>query len=69
MNKGIVKWFDGEKGYGFIHDDSGIDLFVHYTDLHMAGYKALDEGQAVSYEIKDGTKGQQAVRVSKIYSL
>ena len=45
MNKGIVKWFNGQKGYGFIHDESGIDLFVHYSDLNMVGYKALDEGQ------------------------
>ena len=69
MNKGIVKWFNGQKGYGFIHDESGIDLFVHYSDLNMVGYKALDEGQPVEYEIQEGAKGSQAVKVTKLYSI
>lgn len=69
MNKGIVKWFNGQKGYGFIHDESGKDLFVHYSDLNMAGYKSLDEGQPVEYEIKEGAKGPQAVKVTKLYTI
>ena len=67
MNKGTVKWFNGQKGYGFIRDESGKDIFVHYSDLNMVGYKALDEGQPVEYEIKEGTKGPQAVKVTKLY--
>lgn len=67
MNKGIVKWFNSQKGYGFIRDESGMDLFVHYSDLNMVGYKALDEGQPVEYEVKEGTKGPQAVKVTKLY--
>lgn len=67
MNKGIVKWFNGQKGYGFIHDESGQDIFVHFSDLNMVGYKALDEGQPVEYEIKEGTKGPQAIKVTKLY--
>ena len=67
MNNGTVKWFNGQKGYGFIRDESGKDIFVHYSDLNMVGYKALDEGQPVEYEIKEGTKGPQAVKVTKLY--
>lgn len=65
MQKGIVKWFDGNKGYGFIAAESGKDFFVHYTGLNMVGYKCLDEGQPVTFEITYGTKGPQAVNVTK----
>ena len=64
--KGIVKWFNNQKGYGFISMDDGTDIFVHYTGLVMEGFKTLDEGQAVEFEIAQGDKGPQAVNVTKI---
>ncbi|EKC77527.1 cold-shock DNA-binding domain protein [human gut metagenome] len=57
MNKGTVKWFNNQKGYGFISDESGKDVFVHYSGLNMDGYKTLEEGAAVSFDIVDGEKG------------
>ena len=69
MYKGIVKWFNGQKGYGFIRDESGKDLFVHYSDLNMAGYKSLEEGQQVTFDIKEGSKGPQAIQVTKYYNM
>ena len=66
MSKGTVKWFNNQKGYGFISDEAGNDVFVHYTGLNMEGYKTLEEGQAVEYEITDGEKGPQAVNVVKL---
>ena len=66
MSKGTVKWFNNQKGYGFISDDAGNDVFVHYTGLNMEGYKTLEEGQAVEYEVADGEKGPQAVNVVKL---
>lgn len=66
MQKGIVKWFDGTKGFGFISAESGEDLFVHYSALNMVGYKCLDVGQPVSFEITQGKKGPQAIHVDKI---
>ena len=65
MNKGTVKWFNNQKGYGFISDESGKDVFVHYSGLNMDGYKTLEEGAAVSIDIVDGEKGPQAVYVTK----
>ena len=53
MNKGTVKWFNNQKGYGFISDESGKDVFVHYSGLNMDGYKTLEEGAAVSFDIVD----------------
>lgn len=64
MNKGTVKWFNNQKGYGFISDESGKDVFVHYSGLNMEGFKTLDEGQAVEYEVTEGAKGPQAVNVT-----
>ena len=64
--KGTVKWFNNQKGYGFISDESGKDIFVHYSGIAGDGFKALDEGQAVEYEVKDGDKGAQAYDVRKI---
>ena len=64
--KGTVKWFNNQKGYGFISMDDGTDIFVHYTGLVMEGFKTLDEGQAVEFEIAQGDKGPQAVNVTKI---
>lgn len=66
MNKGTVKWFNNQKGYGFISDESGKDVFVHYSGLNMDGYKTLEEGAAVSSDIVDGEKGPQAVNVTKL---
>jgi CspA family cold shock protein len=66
MNKGTVKWFNNQKGYGFITDENGSEVFVHYSGLNMDGYKTLDEGQAVEFEVVEGPKGPQAVNVTKI---
>ncbi len=66
MSKGTVKWFNNQKGYGFISDEAGNDVFVHYTGLNMEGYKTLEEGQAVEFEVADGEKGPQAINVVKL---
>ena len=63
MNKGTVKWFNNKKGYGFITAEDGKDVFVHYSGLNMEGFKSLEEGAAVEFEIADGAKGPQAVNV------
>ena len=66
MSKGSVKWFNNQKGYGFITDENGNDVFVHYTGLNMEGFKSLEEGQAVEYDVTEGQKGPQAVNVTKL---
>ncbi len=66
MNKGTVKWFNNQKGYGFITDENGNEVFVHFSGLNMDGYKTLDEGQAVEFEVVEGAKGPQAVNVTKL---
>ena len=63
---GKVKWFNAAKGYGFITGDDGKEVFVHFSAIQADGYKTLDEGQAVEYEVNDGEKGPQAVNVTKI---
>lgn len=63
---GKVKWFDSKKGYGFILNDEGDEIFVHFTAIIKEGFKALTEGQQVEYEIGEGTKGRQAVDVKVI---
>ena len=63
---GKVKWFNAAKGYGFITGDDGKEVFVHFSAIQVDGYKTLDEGQAVEYEVNDGEKGPQAVNVTKI---
>ncbi|GAB4339921.1 MAG: cold-shock protein [Phototrophicales bacterium] len=60
---GTVKWFNGEKGYGFISQESGPDLFVHYSEIQGNGYRTLNEGDKVEFEITDGRKGKQASSV------
>jgi cold shock protein len=60
MATGTVKWFNSEKGYGFISRDGGSDLFVHYSAIQGSGYKTLEEGQAVEFEVTQGPKGDQA---------
>lgn len=64
MNKGTVKWFNNQKGFGFISDEEGNDVFVHYTGLSMDGFKSLTEGQAVEFEVVNGEKGPQATNVT-----
>jgi CspA family cold shock protein len=64
--QGTVKWFNGEKGYGFIAVDGGSDVFVHYSAIEMDGYKSLEEGQRVEFEITQGQKGPQADKVHAV---
>ena len=66
MNKGTVKWFNNQKGYGFITDENGKDVFVHYSGLQMEGFKSIEEGASVEFEIAQGEKGPQAVNVVKL---
>ena len=66
MNKGTVKCFNNQKGYGFISNEDGQDVFVHYSGLNMEGFKTLEEGAAVEYDVIQGEKGPQAVNVTKL---
>jgi CspA family cold shock protein len=66
MNKGTVKWFNAEKGFGFITRDNGNDVFVHFSAIQGNGYKSLEEGQAVSFDITQGSRGDQAANVTLI---
>lgn len=66
MEKGKVKWFDTQKGYGFICDEEGKDIFVHYTGLNMEGFKTIKEGEEVEYEVVNGEKGPQAINVTRL---
>jgi cold shock protein len=67
MPTGTVKWFNGEKGFGFIsQDDGGADVFVHFSAIAGNGYRNLDEGQKVEYETTQGPKGLQAVNVNRL---
>jgi CspA family cold shock protein len=64
--KGTVKWFNAEKGYGFIQVEGGEDVFVHFSAIQGEGFKTLEEGQAVEFEITDGNRGPQAANVIKL---
>jgi CspA family cold shock protein len=64
--QGKVKWFNSEKGYGFIEREGGDDVFVHFSAIQMDGYKALSEGQMVEFDIVKGDRGMQAANVTKI---
>lgn len=65
LEKGVVKWFNGPKGYGFISRENGEDVFVHYTSIVSEGYRTLNEGDKVEFEVTEGPKGLQATNVRK----
>jgi CspA family cold shock protein len=66
MAEGTVKWFNAEKGYGFISQENGEDVFVHYSSIAGNGFKSLDEGQRVAFDVTAGRKGPQASNVTKL---
>lgn len=66
MKQGIVKWFNAEKGFGFIEIEGENDVFVHFSAINQDGYKSLEEGQEVEFEVVEGDRGPQAANVSKI---
>ncbi|WP_027725517.1 cold-shock protein CspD [Tuberibacillus calidus] len=66
MQNGKVKWFNAEKGYGFIEVEGGNDVFVHYSAIQEEGFKSLEEGQEVQFEIVEGSRGPQAANVVKL---
>ena len=66
MARGKVKWFNNQKGFGFIEQGSGKDVFVHHSAIKAEGYRSLEEGQEVEFEVEKGPKGDQAVNVTKI---
>lgn len=63
MNRGTVKWFNGEKGFGFITDENGQDIFVHFSGIVAEGFKTLVDGQKVTFEVSEGARGPQAINV------
>ena len=66
MQQGTVKWFNAKKGYGFISDEAGNDVFVHFSALNMDGFKELKDGEKVEFEVVDGEKGPQAANVTRL---
>ena len=66
MQKGKVKWFNAEKGFGFIESEDGKDVFVHFSAIAMDGYKTLEEGAEVEFEVVEGAKGPQAANVTRV---
>ncbi len=66
MQRGTVKWFNAKKGYGFISDEDGKDVFVHFSALKMDGFKELKDGESVEYEVVEGEKGPQAANVVRL---
>lgn len=66
MAEGIVKWFNDKKGFGFIEQEDGPDVFVHHSNINAAGFKSLNEGDRVSFEIEEGNKGPSAVNVTVV---
>ena len=63
---GTVKWFNSEKGYGFVTSDEGLDIFVHFTAITGDGFKSLDEGQKVEFDVVEGDRGPQAANIVKL---
>ncbi|WML52716.1 cold-shock protein [Neobacillus sp. PS3-12] len=66
MEQGTVKWFNAEKGFGFIEREGGEDVFVHFSAIQSEGFKSLDEGQKVTFDVEKGARGPQAANVKKI---
>jgi len=66
MSQGTVKWFNAQKGYGFIQMENGKDIFVHHNEIQSNGFRSLDEGAAVQFEIKTGDKGDYAANVTQL---
>jgi len=66
MTNGIVKWFDERKGYGFIEQEEGPDVFVHHSGINATGFKSLNEGDSVTFNVEQGQKGPAAVNVTKV---
>ncbi len=66
MTKGTVKWFNEKKGFGFLSQEDGDDVFVHYSSIQSSGFKSLNEGQSVEFDVQDGPKGPQAVNVKAL---
>ena len=66
MDEGTVKWFNDRKGFGFITQDAGGDIFVHYSSITMSGFKSLKEGDRVSFEVEEDNRGPKAINVQKI---
>ncbi len=66
MAQGTVKWFNAEKGFGFISQDNGADVFAHFTQIQSDGFRSLDEGQKVSFDIEEGQRGLQATNITKM---
>ncbi len=66
MQQGTVKWFNAKKGYGFISDEQGKDVFVHFSALNMDGFKELKDGESVEFDVVDGEKGPQAANVIRL---
>lgn len=66
MNEGTVKWFNGEKGFGFITREQGDDVFVHFSAIQVDGYKTLEEGQKVNFDVEEGQRGPQATNVTPV---
>ncbi|UCG20602.1 MAG: cold-shock protein [Deltaproteobacteria bacterium] len=66
MSNGIVKWFSDHKGYGFIEQENGPDVFVHHSGINASGFKSLTEGDSVTFDVEQGQKGPSAVNVTRI---
>jgi len=66
MEQGTVKWFNSEKGFGFIEREAGNDVFVHFSAIQSEGFKTLEEGQAVQFDVEEGARGPQAANVVKL---